>query len=321
VSNILVTGAAGFIGSTLVDRLLQTESNHVIGLDSFTDYYDPALKRANLAAISLDRFELVEEDILEANLSELIQRVDVIYHLAGQPGVRKSWGTEFGTYVDQNIVATQLLLEASRIRHNPPRFIYASSSSVYGDAECYPTNELDRPEPLSPYGVSKLAAEHLVSLYARNFGLPAVSLRFFTVYGPRQRPDMAFRRFIVDAINHIPITVYGDGTQIREFTHVGDIVRGLEMAGNTPVDPGAVINLSGGSSISVNEVLAVLEILLDQPIPVNMVGKVAGDVFRTGGSTEVAQRILGWSPEIPLELGLESEIEWVRLWNHNWTNP
>jgi UDP-glucuronate 4-epimerase len=312
MSKILVTGAAGFIGSTLVDRLLQEPSHEVVGMDCFTDYYDPALKRANLLSINSDRFTLVDRDIAGVDLTEMVDQVDAIYHLAGQPGVRRSWGTEFETYVDQNIVATQLLLEASRQAKKLTRFIYASSSSVYGDAERYPTNELDRPAPISPYGVSKLAAEHLVSLYARNFGLPAISLRFFTVYGPRQRPDMAFRRFIVDTINSIPITVYGDGTQIREYTHVNDIVRALELAQKADIEPGTVINLSGGSSISLNEVISVLERLLGQSISVNRVKKVAGDVFRTGGSTEVARRLLGWSPEIPIDLGLQSEIDWVR---------
>lgn len=311
MSNILVTGAAGFIGSTLVDTLLQDQSNLVVGLDCFTDYYDPALKRANLAAIRSDKFTLIEENIADANLAEIVEQVDVIYHLAGQPGVRRSWGTEFGTYVDQNILATQLLLEASRHAEKLTRFIYASSSSVYGDAERYPTDELDRPAPISPYGVSKLAAEHLVSLYAR-FGLPTVSLRFFTVYGPRQRPDMAFRRFIVDTINHIPITVYGDGNQIREYTHVDDIVRALEIARNCYIEPGAVINLSGGSSISVNEIITILEGLLGQSIVVKRVKAVAGDVFRTGGSTKVANMTLGWTPEVPIDVGLQTEIDWVR---------
>jgi UDP-glucuronate 4-epimerase len=312
VANILVTGAAGFIGSTLVDSLLKEGSNHVIGLDCFTDYYDPALKRANLAEVDTERFTLVEDDIISADLKGLVEEVEVIYHLAGQPGVRKSWGTEFTTYVDRNIVATQMLLEASRHAKSLNRFVYASSSSVYGDAERYPSHEFDRPAPVSPYGVSKLAGEHLVSLYARNFGIPGASMRFFTVYGPRQRPDMAFRRFIVDAINQTPITVFGDGSQIREFTHVDDIVHALELAQRGVIEPGTVINLSGGSSVSVNEVIAILDGLLDNPITVNRVEKVAGDVHRTGGSTEAARVILGWFPEIAIDIGLKTEIEWIR---------
>lgn len=311
MSNILVTGAAGFIGSTLVESLLVDKSNIVTGVDSFTDYYDPALKRANIASITSSRFNLISQDIAELDLRNLLEDVEVVYHLAGQPGVRRSWGTEFSEYVRCNIESTQLLLEASRSAPKMSRFVYASSSSVYGDAESYPTRESDRPAPLSPYGVSKLAAEHLVSLYAKNFELPGTSLRFFTVYGPRQRPDMAFRRFIVDALNGVPINVYGDGSQVREFTHVDDIVRALTRAAERPILPGTVMNISGGDSISVNEVIAVLQDVLGSPIAVKKTQPVAGDVFRTGGSTETAREVLGWTPEISIETGLKSEVDWV----------
>lgn len=311
MNKILVTGAAGFIGSTLVEALLQNPENYVIGIDSFTEYYDPSMKRSNLKGVGSPNFLLLEKDIRDIDLDELLSDVKIIYHLAGQPGVRRSWGTEFSKYVNKNIVATQLLLEAARHGKSLERFIYASSSSVYGDAETYPTYETDRPSPVSPYGVSKLAGENLVSLYGTAFDLPTLSLRFFTVYGPRQRPDMAFRRFIEAALDSRPLTIFGDGTQIREFTHVDDIVRALMLAAFESVEAGTVMNLSGGSSISVNDVVALLETLIGKAISVSRTGKVPGDVFQTGGSTDRAKTILRWSPAISIEEGLQSEIEWV----------
>ncbi|MDZ7885521.1 MAG: NAD-dependent epimerase/dehydratase family protein [Mycobacterium sp.] len=228
----LVTGVAGFIGSTLAERLVSS-GQKVIGIDSFSDYYDRETKELNLARLSTaGEFTLLEADLNTVDLSALLADVEVIYHQAGQPGVRKSWGADFVRYVEANISATQRLLESSR--NSAPkltRFVYASSSSVYGDAENYPTRESDCPQPRSPYGVTKLAAEHLVSLYAANFGLPAVSLRYFTVYGPRQRPDMAFNRFISGALSGSRLTVHGDGKQIREFTYVDDIVEANVRAG------------------------------------------------------------------------------------------
>jgi UDP-glucuronate 4-epimerase len=309
---ILVTGAAGFIGSSLVDKLLGDDSCEVVGVDSFNEYYDPAIKRRNLRdALSSSRFQLVEGDITRLDLKDVLQGVNVVYHLAAQPGVRSSWGAEFATYANQNILASQLLLEACTELAHLDKFVYASSSSVYGNAERFPTHESDLPAPMSPYGVSKLAAEHLVSLYARNFGLPTVSLRFFTVYGPRQRPDMAFHRFIRHALDGDAITVYGDGRQEREFTHVSDIVDALRLARDKDVTGGMVINLSGGNPISVNQAIETVESLLGRTVPVHRTAPVAGDVVRTGGSTALAQQYLGWNPSVTIEEGLRSEIDWL----------
>lgn len=313
--NIIVTGAAGFIGSTLVDSLLLDESAHVTGVDSLTDYYDPAIKKANLHAIASDRFNFVEQDINETYLKTLLDDAEVVFHLAGQPGVRGSWGNSFEEYGRRNILATQRLLEACREAPKLRRFVYASSSSVYGNADRYPTRESDVPAPMSPYGVSKLAGEHLVSLYAKNFAVPTVALRFFTVYGPRQRPDMAFHRFITDAISGVPLEVYGDGNQIREFTHVDDIVRALILASFKDTAPGSVMNVSGGTSISVNEVISVLERLLGKSLRVERSEHLAGDVFRTGGSTQLVTDVLGWEPKVSIELGLRSEIDWMQKSN------
>lgn len=307
----VVTGAAGFIGSHLAQALLLDPGNEVIGIDSLTDYYDEAQKRANLARLDRSNFSFIEADLAVHDCTSLLQTTDTVYHQAGQPGVRKSWGDDFGAYLSANVSATQRLLEAARQSPKLSRFVYASSSSVYGDAERYPTTETDRPTPKSPYGVTKLAAEHLCSLYARNFGLPTVSLRYFTVYGPSQRPDMAFHRFVRAAITGKPVTIYGDGEQVREFTYVADIVRANLAAGQRPVAPGTVINLSGGATVSVNQVLNLLEEIHGGPIRRNYAAGVAGDVQRTGGSTQRAQELLDWTPEVPLSSGLAHEYRWL----------
>jgi nucleoside-diphosphate-sugar epimerase len=290
---VLVTGVAGFIGSTLAERLI-SDGREVVGIDNYSDYYDREIKESNLSRlIDADRFTFLEEDLNKADLRAQLDGVEVIYHQAGQPGVRKSWGSEFTEYVDANVVATQRLLEAvCSWAPRLTRFVYASSSSVYGDAERYPTHESDRPQPRSPYGVTKLAGENLVTLYAANFGVPAVSLRYFTVYGPRQRPDMAFNRFISLARRGQPLPINGDGDQIREFTYVDDIVEANVRAGIVPVEPGTVINLSGGTSISVNEVLELLENIHGDRLCAKRGAPAPGDVFRTGGSTERAKELL-----------------------------
>ena len=309
---ILVTGVAGFIGSTLAERLVR-DGQKVVGIDNFSDYYDRGIKEANLSRVAAaDGFTLLEDDLNKADLDGHLDDVDVVYHQAGQPGVRKSWGADFAHYVDANISATQRLLEAAR-RSAPRlrRFVYASSSSVYGDAERYPTQESDRPQPRSPYGVTKLAGENLVNLYAANFGIPTISLRYFTVYGPRQRPDMAFNRFIALALAGRALPVHGDGNQIREFTYVDDIVEANVRAGSVPVAPGTVVNLSGGTSTSVNEVLVLLERIHGKPLQVNRGERALGDVFRTGGSTEQAERLLGWQPRVAIEDGLALEYDWL----------
>ena len=309
---VFVSGVAGFIGSTLAERLIST-GLEVVGIDDFSDYYDRRLKESNLnSLVASSDFELIEGNLNSVDLGCLVNDVDVIYHLAGQPGVRKSWGEEFGRYVSANISATQRLLEAAR--HHAPnlkRFVYASSSSVYGDAERYPTQESDRPMPRSPYGVTKLAGENLVSLYGANFGLPCTSLRYFTVYGPRQRPDMAFNRFISLALEGRAVQVHGDGTQVREFTYVDDIVEANVRAGTSAVNPGTVVNLSGGSSISINEVLDLLEKIHGAPLLIERGAPAMGDVFRTGGSTERARELLGWEPRTEIQIGLAREYDWL----------
>lgn len=306
----LVTGAAGFVGSHLAKRLAAA-GDEVIGLDAFTDYYDVALKRANANEVIQAGVKLIEGDLNVVDLSRLLDGVDVVFHQAGQPGVRSSWGTEFSTYTYCNVDATQRLLEACRASRSLHRVVYASSSSVYGNAERYPTNENDRPQPLSPYGVTKLAAEHLCSLYAASFGVPTVSLRYFTVYGPGQRPDMAFTRFAKAALCGDEIQVYGTGEQVRDFTYVDDVVEANILAATRDVAPGTVLNVAGGSHTSVNEVLEVFGELSGKRLAVARVEPIAGDVFRTGGDTSAIRSVLDWLPEVELREGISRQYRWA----------
>ena len=306
----LVTGAAGFIGSRLAMRLCEL-GHFVIGIDSFTDYYDVALKRAQADAAVQGGATFVEADLNIVDLDDLLDGVEVVFHLAGQPGVRASWGSEFAAYLQCNIAATQRLLESCRGKPNLRRLVFASSSSVYGNAERYPTRELDRPQPVSPYGVTKLAAEHLCTLYASNFCVPAVSLRYFTVYGPGQRPDMAFTRFVSAAVMNEMIHVYGSGEQIRDFTYVDDVVEANILAASVDVSPGSVFNVAGGAHSSVNDVLRILEELTGKRVSVVRRNPIAGDVQRTGGDTAAIRSALGWRPEVGLREGLSRQLTWA----------
>lgn len=308
---VLVTGAAGFIGSNLVRSLLE-RGDDVVGVDSVTPYYEPAIKRANLASLESPRFRFVEADVADLDEEALRSfRVQAIVHLAGQPGVRGSWGEQFGAYTHANIAATQRLLESAKVLDGV-RVVYASSSSIYGQAESYPTTEDTIPAPFSPYGVTKLAGEHLVHLYRANDGMDSVALRFFTVYGPGQRPDMAFTRFLRAVRAGESIRVFGDGEQIRDFTFVGDIVAALVAAVDAAPGLPPVMNLSGGSSVSVNQILDVIREVTGEPVDVRYETAVRGDVFRTGGSSDRARSALGWQPRTSLHDGLERQWEWVR---------
>ena len=308
-AHALVTGAAGFLGSHLVERLL-AQDVRVTGVDAFTDYYDPALKRRNLATAANDsRFSLLELDLGADDLAALPE-VDVVFHQAAQPGVRASWGREFAAYAHHNVLATQRLLE--RYRDRPlERFVYASSSSVYGDAERFPTDEAALPRPFSPYGVTKLAGEHLVLLYGRNFGLPACALRYFTVYGPRQRPDMAFHRFCRALLRGEPITVYGDGSQSRDFTYVDDAIEVNVRAWKHGV-PQAVYNVGGGSQVEVREAIAMLEQATGARAVVRHEPRPPGDPPRTRADASRLRHDLDFVPATPIGEGLAREAAWAR---------
>lgn len=306
----LVTGAAGFIGSHLAERLL-AEGADVRGIDCFTAYYDVTSKRRNLeVAQRQPRFEFVEADLREHDLATLLDGIDVIFHLAGQPGVRASWGTGFVDYVGHNVLATQRVLEAA-LGADVEVVVNASSSSIYGNALRYPTTETDLPSPFSPYGVTKLAAEHLASLYVER-GLPTVSLRYFTVYGPRQRPDMALHRFLRAALRGEALTVYGDGEQRRQFTFVRDVVEATYRAGTTPHARGSVLNVCGGEEATVNDLLAVVADLTGRELVLDWQGEQAGDVRRTGGDGTRAEALLGFRPDVGLRDGIAEELTWLQ---------
>jgi len=307
----LVTGAAGFIGSALAARLLG-EGHTVVGIDAMRPYYDLALKRANIAPLRAAGLTMIESDLQSIDLDEALDGVDVVFHEAGQPGVRSSWGSEFDVHLHDNIRATQRLLEAAQRTAGLKRLVYASSSSVYGSAARYPTIETDVPHPMSPYGVSKLAAEQLCTLYGRTFGVPTVSLRYFTVFGPGQRPDMAFSRFISAALSGGEISILGDGEQMRDFTFVEDVVDANLAAGVSTCDPGEVFNVSGGASITVNGALDAIESIVRSPLRRRYDDRVPGDVRRTGGSTDKIHAALGWQPSTSLEHGLRRQVEWLR---------
>jgi nucleoside-diphosphate-sugar epimerase len=295
----VVTGAAGFIGSHLAEALL-ADGHDVVAVDSFNDYYDPALKEENAAGFEVSRLDLAEDDLA-------LDGFDGVFHLAGQPGVR-SFGTVFDEYVRRNLLATQRVFESAA--RAGVRVVFASSSSVYGDAESYPTSEDARPSPISPYGITKLGCEQLAYAYAKSFGLDAVLLRYFTVYGPRQRPDMAFAR-IVDALARgASFELYGDGLQSRSFTYVADVVTATVAAMSGPA---ALLNVGGGAEASMRDAIATLERVSGRTLEV--VGKpaAAGDVRRTAADTQRIERELGWRAQTTLEDGLRAQWEWASV--------
>jgi len=305
----LVTGVAGFIGSTLAERLLG-EGADVVGIDCFTDYYPRPIKERNLSGPRASRnFRFIESRIQDVDLPAMLADRTHVFHLAAQAGVRKSWGRDFEIYTVNNIEATQVLLEACT-RAKIERLVYASSSSVYGDHTPMPFREDAMLQPVSPYGVSKLAAEQLCYLYHANFGVPTVSLRYFTVYGPRQRPDMGFHKFLRATIDGKPITVYGDGEQTRDFTFVADIVSATSAAARQGV-PGRVYNIGGGSRVSVNQVLDMIARVSGRRPLVNVDPAQKGDMRHTYADTSLARADLGFAPTVELEQGLAAEYHWL----------
>ena len=302
----LVTGCAGFIGSHLTDRLL-ADGYDVIGIDCFTDYYARSIKEDNLHnAKKNPRFTFIERDIMDM---DSFPEVDYIFHEAAQAGVRASWGSSFAIYTRNNIEATQRLLEWYKDK-SLKKFVYASSSSVYGDAPL-PMREDMRPQPVSPYGVSKLAAEHLCYLYWKNFNVPTISLRYFTVYGPRQRPDMAINKFVTAITNGDALTLYGDGSQTRDFTYIADVVEANLLAAQRGRS-GDVYNIGGGSRITVNDLIREMEQQCQKDAKIVPASEQKGDTRDTLADNRKARESLGWIPKISVHEGIEHYVRWVR---------
>jgi nucleoside-diphosphate-sugar epimerase len=308
---VVVTGAAGFIGSTLAERLID-DGHEVIGVDCFSDYYDPGAKRRNISrALTSDRYQLRVLDLRTAELDDVLAGVSVVFHQAGQPGVRLSWNQGFSNYDTCNVLATQRLLEAC-CRAGVNRVVYASSSSVYGNAVEYPVTEEMLPAPHSPYGVTKLAGEHLCGLYAANYGLSTVSLRYFTVYGPRQRPDMAIHRLVEAALDDRPFPLFGDGSAIRDFTFVGDIVEANVRASKADVAPGTVVNACAGGAITMSDLIEAVGAAVGHEVRIDRQPSQPGDVRRTGGDSSKAARLLSWTATRELDEGIRLQTEWHR---------
>lgn len=305
----LVTGSAGFIGSHLTERLL-ADGHRVRAVDCLTPFYEIEQKLENQrVAKTLPTCESIQADLRTCELSAILEGIDVVFHQAGQPGVRPSWSSGFASYVEHNILATHRLLEGVR-ESGVERFVFASSSSVYGNPRSFPTSEDDLPRPHSPYGATKLAAEHLCNAYAHNWGVPTVSLRYFTVFGPRQRSDMAMHRLVEAALAGEAFPLYGDGRQVRDFTYVDDVVRANLLAASADVPPGSVINVAGGTQATLLEVAGIIGEQLGRPALFDVQSRQPGDVERTAGSIDRASKLLGWQPVVPLREGLARQVAW-----------
>jgi UDP-glucuronate 4-epimerase len=306
----LVTGCAGFIGSHLTESLLD-DGHDVIGIDCFNNNYGRGQKLRNLErARSWDDFDFVPIDLARGELSNLVESVDVVFHLAAEPGVRPSWGERFESYVRNNVMATQHLLEATK-RWPGKRFVYASSSSIYGEAAQLPTAESTIPRPFSPYGMTKLSGEHLCDVYRANYGVQTVVLRYFSVFGPRQRPDMAFTRFCHAAVDNRPLEIYGDGRQTRDFTYVGDIVSATRSAGVTAGIEGSTFNVGGGTAVCLEDVVELLGEISGRDLQVQRTESQRGDVRDTGADITAARAALGYAPRWTVAAGLREQWNWA----------
>jgi len=302
----LVTGCAGFIGSHLTERLLRKRCK-VIGIDCFTDYYPRPAKEKNIqAALNNENFAFIEKDIVQMNK---FPEVDYVFHQAAQAGVRASWGRSFEIYTRNNILATQKMLEYYK-DIDIKKFVFASSSSVYGDADELPIREETPKKPISPYGATKLAAENLCNLYYINYGVPTVSLRYFTVYGPRQRPDMAINKFVHAVLNDKKIEIYGDGTQTRDFTYISDIIQANLLAAESKVK-GEVFNIGGGSRISVNNLIEVIESIVGKKAEIKYSRRQKGDAQRIYADISKAKKMLGYKPEVYIDMGIRKYVNYL----------
>lgn len=302
----MITGAAGFIGSHLAEHCLM-RGHQVTGLDVLTDYYSPELKLAHVTGLDGHaRWRFLREDLCTCDLETLLEEADIVFHLAGQPGVRASWGRSFDRYVDNNVVALQRLLEAARGAHLD-RFVFASSSSVYGNAEILPASETTQLRPVSPYGATKALGEDLCRMYRASFDVPVVTLRYFTVYGPRQRPDMAFHRLLTAALSDEEITIFGDGEQSRDFTYVLDAVAATYAAGLRG-RTGSIYNIGGGERTTMNAVLDIIAACSGRSLRVTRKAGQIGDARDTSADTTLARADLGFAPSVSLATGIEAQM-------------
>ena len=304
-----ISGACGFIGTTLSRKLLEM-GHEVLGVDALTDNYSLELKNRNMQLLSeYENFKFANVDLLNCKLEPLLDGVSGVFHLAGHPSVQNSWGEGFQTYIDRNILATQRLLMASLVSR-VAKFVNSSSSSVYGRAIRTPTREEDPKNPVSPYGVTKLAAEQLCSLYGSEFGLNTVSLRYFTVYGPRQRPDMAFNKLINAGIQGTPFPLHGDGTQVRDFTFVEDVANANICALKAQTNPGDVFNIGGGSPVTMKDAVMMLEEIMSLNIQIQAGPLGPGNPMITEAECAAAHQVLNWEPQVNIFEGLKRQVEW-----------
>lgn len=306
----LVTGAAGFVGSHLAEALLRS-GTAVLGVDCFNDNYGRPQKLRNLRHLTeWSDFEFIPLDLARGALADLVLDCEVIFHLAAEPGVRSSWGERYEQYLRNNVLATQHLLEATRTSPGV-RFVYASSSSVYGDTEVRPTPETAALRPRSPYGQTKVSMEHLCDVYRHCFGLDVVGLRYFTVYGPRQRPDMAFHRICTAALDNLTFRVFGDGRQTRDFSYVDDVVKATLAAAGVPLGDERIFNVGGGSPASLAQAIQIVGELAGRSLEVEYLPVEDGDVRDTAADTTRARRTLSFAPQVDLATGLQREFAWL----------
>jgi len=311
METVAVTGVAGFIGSHIAEKLLQNNFK-VIGIDSFTPYYPKKIKKNNLKqCLKNKNFSFINKDLIETNLLPLFQKSQHLFHLAAQPGVRSSWGTQFETYVKENILVTQQILEYARIAKSFKTIVMASSSSVYGEQEGKMNEENTFTKPISPYGVTKLAAENICRIYAENYNLPITSLRYFTVYGPRQRPEMAFMQFIKAALTDREIAVYGDGSQTRDFTYIDDIVDASISCIESNLSQ-EILNIGGGFVVSINDILKLLMDISQTELKISYTPKQKGDVIHTEADISKAVRLIDYKPKTKIKDGLIQEFTYVK---------
>ncbi|WP_432665447.1 NAD-dependent epimerase/dehydratase family protein [Wukongibacter baidiensis] len=306
----LVTGCAGFIGSHLSEALVD-KGFKVIGIDCFTEYYDRKIKERNLSSLLSNKdFTFIEEDLMDVPLDQYLKDIDYVFHQAGQPGVRGSWGKQFEKYIKNNVHATQRLLEAVK-NSGIKKFVYASSSSIYGNADVLPMPESQLPRPFSPYGVTKLAAEQLCNLYFENYGVPITSLRYFTVYGPRQRPEMAMSTFIRAILNDNCLSIYGDGNQGRDFTYIDDIVKANLLAMESSLE-GEVFNVGSSRPIKLIEVIRILEKIIGKKAKIKFASKQDGDVKDTYADTKKIKEALEFVTSVGIEEGLTNQVDYIK---------